>query len=158
MKFSKKSLIKRYGIPIRIYQNTSYQDGGTSLTGDFMRTDFRKQPYTDVSEPVAPVSPNANANQIILTSDGKSINCNHEWYSLQDVPFGTVVAIKTGEDEDHWEYLQVVGKDPYYGLSDACIYYLRSNSQEVNSDNEAHDQLDGSNRNNATNDPFFNES
>lgn len=157
MKFIKRNLIKRYGIPIRIYRNTSYQDGGITLTGDFLRTNFREQPYIDVSEPIAPVSPNANANQIILTGDGKSINCSHEWYSLQDVPFGTIVAIKTGNDDQNWEFLQVVGKDPYYGMSDACIYYLRSNSQEVNSD-EANHQLDGSNRNNATNDPFFDQS
>lgn len=157
MKFIKRNLIKRYGIPIRIYRNTSYQDGGITLTGDFLRTNFREQSYIDVSEPIAPVSPNANANQIILTGDGKSINCSHEWYSLQDVPFGTIVAIKTGNDDQNWECLQVVGKDPYYGMSDACIYYLRSNSQEVNSDETNH-QLDGSNRNNATNDPFFDQS
>lgn len=159
MKFSKKSLIKRYGIPIRIYQNTSYTDGGTTLTGDFLRTDFRQQPYIDDSEPITPVSPNADADakQIILTGDGKSVNYSHEWYSMHlNVPLGTVVAIKNGDDDTQWEYLQVVGQDPYYGISDACIYYLRSNSQEVQSDNEANDQLAGNTGNNDSGDPFFN--
>ncbi|MFT8525235.1 MAG: hypothetical protein ABF753_03385 [Lentilactobacillus hilgardii] len=156
MKFIKKNLIKRYGIPIRVYQNTSYKDGGIAFTGDFLRTDFRQQPYSDISEPIVPVSPNANANQVILTADGKSVNCSHEWYSLQDVPFGSVVAIKTGDDATQWEYLQVVGKDPYYGMSDASIYYLRSNDQEVNSNNEANDKLGADDSNHSTDSSFFN--
>lgn len=155
MKFIKKSLIKRYGIPIRVYRNTSYKDGGITLTGEFLPTDFRKQPYIDISEPIVPVSPNANANQVILTADGKSINCSHEWYSLQSVPFGTVVGIKTGTDDIQWEYLQVVGQDNYYGMSDASIYYLRSNDQEVNSDNEANDKLGTNDGNHSTDSSFF---
>ncbi|MCT3398129.1 hypothetical protein EFP95_01345 [Lentilactobacillus hilgardii] len=134
MRFTKKNLIKRYGIPIRIYQGNQFDDGGMDDQGQYIPANTNDQPYIDDVEPVIPAD-NSNSSDTLITDDsGQSINFSFEWYSKHRVQVGTIIKLKNDDDETRWQRLIVIGPDRYNQLADICMYYLKDSSQEANND------------------------
>lgn len=134
MRFTKKRLIKRYGIPIRLYQGSQFDDGGMDDQGQYIPANTNDQPYIDDVEPVIPAD-NSNSSDTLITDDsGQSISFSFEWYSKHNVPAGTIIKLKNGDDETRWQRLIVIGPDRYNQLADIYMYYLKDSSQEANND------------------------
>ena len=133
MKFIKKRLIRRYAIPVRVYQSNLISDGGMK-NGEHILPDTSSQPYIEVNEPVIPSSNSSDSDLVYMDSTGATINYQYEWYSLSKHAVGTVIAIGMTDDEPDGTQLVIVGEDVYNSLTDIHIYYLKLNSGELNND------------------------
>lgn len=133
MKFIKKRLIRRYAIPVRVYQSNLISDGGTK-NGEHILPDTSNQPYTEVKEPVIPSSNSSDSDLIYMDSTGATVNYQYEWYSLSKHQVGTIIAIGMTDDKPDGTQLVIVGEDVYNSLTDIHIYYLKLNSGELNND------------------------
>ena len=133
MKFIKKRLIRRYAIPVRVYQSNLISDGGTK-NGEHILPDVSNQPYIEVNEPVIPSSNSSESDLVYMDSTGATINYQYEWYSMSKHHVGTVIAIGMTDDEPDGTQLVIVGEDVYDSLTDIHIYYLKLNSGELNND------------------------
>ena len=134
MKFVKKHLIRRYAIPVRVYQSNLITDGSTNGTGEHIPQDIASQSYTDVNEPVIPSSNSSDSDLTYMDSTGATINYQYEWYSLSKHAIGTVIAIGRTDDNPNGTQLAIVGEDVYNELTDIHIYYLKLNSGELSND------------------------
>lgn len=133
MKFIKKRLIRRYAIPVRVYQSNLISDGGTK-NGEHILPDASSQPYIEVNEPVIPSSNSSDSDLVYMDSTGATINYQYEWYSISKHQVGTVIAIGMTDDEPDGTQLVIVGENVYNSLTDIHIYYLKLNSGELNND------------------------